>query len=141
MARWYPEADDGAWIDVPVFAQTDKAPQVSEPLIRVPAGTTIELTVEIRLDSTITVYGLLTRPAASLDSTVIAPRALRTFRFAAGAPHVLFGGSFFAGNPTNWDVAPDGRKFVMVRTPNGATEGGSLNLVLHWFDQLRAQRT
>ena len=86
MARWYPEADDGAWIDVPVFAERGKAPQVPGPLIRVPTGTTIELTLENRLDSTITVHGLLTRPADALDSTAIAPHERHTFRFAAGAP-------------------------------------------------------
>jgi len=73
------------------------------------------------------------------DSVYVVPVTTGA-EFHAGPPHVQFGGSFVAGNPTNWDVAPDGQRFVMVRTPTGATEGGSLNLVLHWFDQLRAQR-
>jgi FtsP/CotA-like multicopper oxidase with cupredoxin domain len=86
MARWYPEAEDGAWIDVPVFVEKGKAPQVPGPLIRIPAGTSVELTLENRLDSAITVHGLLTRPAEALDSTAIAPRQRHIFRFAAGAP-------------------------------------------------------
>ena len=86
MARWYPEADDGAWIDVPVFAEKGKPPQVPGPLVRIPTGTTVELTLENRLDSAITVHGLLTRPAATLDSTAIAAHERHTFRFAAGAP-------------------------------------------------------
>jgi hypothetical protein len=28
----------------------------------------------------------------------------------------------------------------MVRTPEAALEGTPLNVVLHWFDQLRSQR-
>jgi Tol biopolymer transport system component len=37
-----------------------------------------------------------------------------------------------------WDVSPDGRRFVFTRN-QGETTGRSLNIVLHWFDQLRAR--
>jgi manganese oxidase len=101
MARWHPEADDGAWVDVAVFAERGKAPQVPGPLVRVPTGTTVELTLENRLDTTITVHGLLTRPAEALDSTAIAPHGRHTFRFAAGAP----------GTYLYWaDLGPDDRR-------------------------------
>ena len=102
MARWYPEADDGAWVDVPVFAEKGKPPQVPGPLIRVPTGTTIELTVENQLDSTITLHGLLTHPASALDSTPIAPRERHTFRFAAGAPGTyLYWANLHPDDPDN----------------------------------------
>ena len=60
--------------------------------------------------------------------------------FRAGAARALFGGRFTAGNPTNWDVAPDGQGFVMVRTSEAALDGSPLEVVLHWFDQLRWKR-
>jgi Tol biopolymer transport system component len=37
-----------------------------------------------------------------------------------------------------WDVSPDGRRFVFTRS-QGESTGRSLNIVLHWFDQLRAR--
>jgi Tol biopolymer transport system component len=37
-----------------------------------------------------------------------------------------------------WDVSPDGRRFVFTRS-QGEPTGRSLNIVLHWFDQLRAR--
>ncbi len=58
----------------------------------------------------------------------------------AGAPRALFGGRFSTANTTDWDVAPDDRAFVMVRPPDAALGGTPVNIVLHWFDQLRAQR-
>ena len=58
--------------------------------------------------------------------------------FRAESPRALFGGRFATGNPTNWDVSPDGRRFVMVRAPDVAAEGTPVSLVLNWFDQLRA---
>jgi len=45
MARWYPEADDGAWAEMPVFAEEGKAPSIPGPLIRVPVGTRVRVSV------------------------------------------------------------------------------------------------
>ncbi len=90
MARWYPEADDGPWIEAPVFAEEGKPPQVPGPLIRVREGTVVDVTVRNSLpDSTLWVHGLTTRPA-SADSTPIAPGASHRFVFAAGAPGTYF---------------------------------------------------
>jgi len=64
MATWRPEADTGPAIDVAAFAERGKAPEIPGPLIRVPAGTTIIATVTNALtDSTISIHGLMTRPA------------------------------------------------------------------------------
>ncbi len=87
MARWFPEADDGPSILVPVFAEVGKAPSVPGPLIRVPTGTVVEVSIANRLtDSTIAVQGFLTRPAAARDSLPIPPGEVRKLRFTVGAP-------------------------------------------------------
>ncbi|MGH7554373.1 MAG: hypothetical protein ACREMQ_15315 [Longimicrobiales bacterium] len=53
-ARWYPESDDGPWVDVAAVSEEGGPPQIPGPLIRVPAGTTIALTMRnALLDSTI----------------------------------------------------------------------------------------
>lgn len=87
MALWRPEADDGPAIEVAAFGEEGGTPQVPGPLIRVRTGTTIVATVRNALaDSTISIHGLLTRPAAADDSIVLRPGESRTVRFAAGAP-------------------------------------------------------
>ena len=60
--------------------------------------------------------------------------------FRAGAPRALFGGRFVTGNVTNWDISPDGQRFVLVRSSDAAGPGLPMNVVLNWFDHLRAQR-
>ena len=99
--RWYPEADDGPFVEAPLFAETGHDPQVPAPLIRVPTGTILEVTVRNALtDSTVTVYGLMTHPAAGPDSITLAPGTTQTVRFAAGD----------AGTYTYWarvGVVPD----------------------------------
>ncbi len=87
MAKWYPQSATGPSVDVEVFGEEGKAPSVPGPLIRVPAGTIIEATVRNALpDSTVTIYGLETRPAATPDSFRLKPGEIRTLRFPAGAP-------------------------------------------------------
>jgi FtsP/CotA-like multicopper oxidase with cupredoxin domain len=91
LARWYPEAQPGVFVDVAAIAEEGKEPQIPAPLIRVPTGTTIVATIRNALtDSTIYMRGLVERPAASLDSVAIPPGESRTVRFAAGAPGTYF---------------------------------------------------
>jgi hypothetical protein len=71
------------------------------------------------------------------DDSVYAVPVLPGTEFRAGAPRALFADRFSTGNPTNWDVAPDGRRFVMIRRPESTAGGTPLHLVLNWFDQLR----
>lgn len=134
MARWYPEADDGAWIDVPAFAERGKAPQVPGPLIRIPAGTTVELTLENRLDSTITLHGLLTRPASVLDSTAIAPHERHTFRFAAGAPGTYL---YWAQlHPDNDDSEREQLAGAFVVDSNGVVPSDRVFVMNIWGESL-----
>jgi FtsP/CotA-like multicopper oxidase with cupredoxin domain len=102
MARWYPEASDGPFVDVAALAEEGHAPTVPGPLIRVPTGTTIVATVRNSLtDSTAWVEGMMTRPSLE-DSTAIKPGESHTFTFAAGAP----GTYIYSVEPghTNWKL-------------------------------------
>jgi FtsP/CotA-like multicopper oxidase with cupredoxin domain len=72
---------------------------VPAPLIRVPTGTTINVTVRNALaDSMVWVRGLHTRPAERFDSVGIAPGESKTLTFAAGEPGTYAYGAF-AGIP------------------------------------------
>ncbi|MEO8193288.1 MAG: multicopper oxidase domain-containing protein [Gemmatimonadales bacterium] len=95
MARWYPGAPDGPYIDVAALAEKGYAPQVPAPLIRVPAGTTILATVHNTLsDSVIWMRGLETRPGRP-DSVPVKPGETREFNFNSGEP----GTYVYAGTP------------------------------------------
>jgi len=91
LGVWQPEADSGPSAEVAVFAEETNAPQIPGPLIRVKTGTIISATVRNALtDSTISVHGLLTRPAASNDSLILRPGEVRSVTFAAGQPGTYF---------------------------------------------------
>jgi Tol biopolymer transport system component len=49
--------------------------------------------------------------------------------FSAGAPRILFRGAYLAGDGlTNYDVSPDGRRFLMVRDDDQAPAATSLTI-------------
>jgi WD40-like Beta Propeller Repeat len=57
-------------------------------------------------------------------------------RFSAPRP-VLVGHFSEGGNTSEWDVSPDGKRFVFTR--QGQTEASNkMFVVLHWFERLRA---
>lgn len=90
-ARWYPDGDGGPSLVTQVFAEPGRAPQNPGPMIRVPAGTRIQVSVRNSLrDSNLVVYGLHTRPGTTNDSLRVAPGVTREVSFLAGEPGTYF---------------------------------------------------
>jgi len=69
---WFPETHDGAGIIVHAFAEKGKPLLLPGPLIRVPEGTEIRVTIHNLIkDGPLVIHGLCTRPANGRDSIVI----------------------------------------------------------------------
>ena len=58
-------------------------------------------------------------------------------RFTAEAPRVMFEGDFLNVGGPSFDVAPDGRRFVMIKVSGQDSAPKQLNVVLNWFEELR----
>ena len=135
MARWYPEASDGPYVDVPAIAEEGKAPQIPAPLIRVPTGTIIDATIRNTLtDSTIYIRGFTTRPAKALDSIPIRPGESREIRFDAGAP----GDYAYLATPGLWDWDKFGEREAsggaIIVDPSGARPADRVFVINIWGD-------
>src|SRR5262249_12522668 len=52
--------------------------------------------------------------------------------FRAGAPHLLF-----EKVSSDYDVAPDGKRFLMLTPTTLSAESTELHVILNWFDDLR----
>jgi serine/threonine-protein kinase len=59
--------------------------------------------------------------------------------FAASVPRVLFKGSYEYtwGKVPNYDVAPDGHRFLMIQTVEPETNLGPIGIITNWFEELR----
>ena len=72
-ATWHPNAPGELAVDVPAFAEVGRAASIPGPLIRVPAGTRLRITIRNDLAERATVHGLHDHEGAR-DSVARAPR-------------------------------------------------------------------
>lgn len=89
-ARWYPEGPNAASRVVQVFAEEGRAPQVPGPMIRVPEGTAIHVSIRNRLALPLKLRGLLERPGDAAHVTEIPAGGVRELRFNAGDAGTYF---------------------------------------------------
>jgi Tol biopolymer transport system component len=60
--------------------------------------------------------------------------------FHAGQPRALFelhGARSVGSFSSEWDVAPDGKRFLVIKTPETQAAGTKLQVVENWFEELR----
>jgi manganese oxidase len=108
QADWYPEADTGPSMKVYSFAEEGKAPQVPGPLIRVPQGTQIRVTLRNLLPAVAIVHGLHQHPGDASDVVQVPAGEVREVRFSAGAAGTYqywasAGGELLGGRPFKED--------------------------------------
>jgi FtsP/CotA-like multicopper oxidase with cupredoxin domain len=90
MGTWQAEGSGGPRLDVEVFAERGRAPQAPGPLIRVPAGSELRITLRNRLNRPVLIRGLYDRSADRPDSVDLAPGAVRAVSFRATTPGTYY---------------------------------------------------
>ncbi|HUF64623.1 MAG TPA: multicopper oxidase domain-containing protein, partial [Gemmatimonadaceae bacterium] len=83
---WYPEGPRGIGRSVAAFAEVGQPLQNPGPLIRVPAGTRVVVTVRNSLSEPITLHGLGQQRGIQPDSVQVEPGGVREVRFTATEP-------------------------------------------------------
>lgn len=96
MGTWYPDGSDGGGLSVAAFGEVGKALQVPGPLIRVPLGTVVRVTVRNKLGKTLTMFGLDSIRGTSADSSRVEANDTHSFQFVASTP----GTFYYAGKTT-----------------------------------------
>ena len=87
---WHVLGDDEPGAEILAFAEEGGPLQIPGPMIRVPLGTEIDVTVTNPLDTTLVVKGLSVRKVASMDSLIVPAGASRTVRFTADVEGTYF---------------------------------------------------
>ena len=80
---WQPDGANGCTLTVNAFSEEGRPTQIPGPLVRVPAGTEVRVSVRNALTRTLWVRGFQDRAAGTLDSTEVGVGATRDFRFIA----------------------------------------------------------
>src|SRR5215469_6595166 len=73
-ANWHPDADDGSALPVLAFAEEGNLPSVPGPLIRVPEGTRLHVTVTNMTLLPAFVHGLHQHPGGQKDTITLSRR-------------------------------------------------------------------
>ncbi len=99
MTRWQPEGESGATRTVQAFAEEGQTPLIPGPLVRVPEGSDIHITVRNRLAVPFRLHGMITRPGDATAAVAVAPGALHEFRFKSGRAGTYFYWAETSGEP------------------------------------------
>lgn len=130
---WHPESEDGEAIPVYAFGEAGKPLQVPGPAIRVPLGTTIDITLHNDLAVPATLHGLHQRPGTDADVVAVAAGATRHVRFVAGAPgtYLYYGRTpdGLRGNQRLHDALLGG---ALVVDPPGPTPADRIFVLERW---------
>jgi hypothetical protein len=59
--------------------------------------------------------------------------------FSAGEPKTLFEGPYVISprSAADYDVSPDGQRFLMLKSADAAPRPEQINVVLNWFEELK----
>ena len=58
--------------------------------------------------------------------------------FDHGTPYELFDRAYYDGPNRQFDIAPDGERFLMIDTNRGAAAAAPrINIILNWFEELK----
>ena len=57
--------------------------------------------------------------------------------FSIDVPEELFEDNFYSGQSHNFDISPDGKRFVMIYNKLNTANVQNYRLVLNWFDELQ----
>jgi len=85
-ALWYPEGKDGPSILIAAFGEAGGPARAPGPMVRVPAGTEMRITVHNTLATPMRLWGLQDRSEAAIDSIVIPAGTTKLFQFRADIP-------------------------------------------------------
>jgi manganese oxidase len=113
--EWHPDRDTDPGVVVRAFGEEGKPLQIPGPLIRVPAGTEIRVSVRNTFsDSTLIVHGLAAPNAtAGTDTIHVKPGELRDVRFVANVPGTYYyrarTSTGFAASQLNGAIIVDGK--------------------------------
>lgn len=140
--EWRYLGDDRPGVEVLAFREISRDPENPGPLIRVPLGTEVRVSIANPLDVPLVVHGLSTRRVAEMDSLVVPPGEEREARFVADVE----GTYYYWGTTTRSRLAfevPDSRLFedsqlggALIVDPPGAIPGRDRVMVLSiWFER------
>lgn len=97
---WHPEAADGQGVETYSLAEEGHAAQIPAPLVRVPQGTKLHVSVHNTLPIAVLIHGLDQHPGNEKNVMQLAPGETKEASFSAGEPGTYaYSASIAPGTP------------------------------------------
>jgi manganese oxidase len=139
LGTWYPDGDNAPGAAVPAFAEAGAPPQIPVPLIRVPAGTAVSVTLRNALrGATLVVHGLNAHPPAdpAADTLQLAPGATRQTRLRLDTPGTYYYWGTTTGRLLGGRMHEDAQLSgaIVVDEPGRPAPAGRIFVIGMWGD-------
>lgn len=133
-SAWRPEGADDPEVPILAFAERGKSPSVPGPLVRVPVGTAVILSLRNRADSAIVIGGLRPGTDAARDTVQLAAGATREVRYTLGTSGTYFYWGAFRGTTAGDRLWKDSQLngAIVVDAP-GASMADHILVLSEWF--------
>ena len=133
-SAWKPEGVDDPEVPILAFAERGKAPSVPGPLLRVPLGTEIVLSLRNRSDSALVIGGLRPASTGGGDTVQLAAGATRELRYRIGTAGTYYYWGAFLGTTAGDRLWKDSQLngAIVVDPPSGSTRDHIL-VLSEWF--------
>ena len=140
---FYPEDESGPSLRVFAFAERGKQLQIPGPMIRIPQGTRIHITVHNLITRDVLIHGMHTRPGKNDDTLEVPGGATRDVTFSAGAPGAYYywataGGYTLGGRPYKEDSQLHG---AFIVDPRRTVAPDRVFVIGMWRDRQLAQES
>lgn len=132
---WAPEGAEGPQLTTAAFGEAGRPLQTPGPLIRVPAGTEVRVTIGNRLAAPLWVYGLGAVRGLRSDSIEIAPGATRTVAFRAAEVGTFYYAARSAAPQLDARFSDDSQLggVIVVDPPGGTPAEDRIFAISGWF--------
>jgi FtsP/CotA-like multicopper oxidase with cupredoxin domain len=128
-ARWFPSGNERPSLEVAAFGEVGRAPTVPAPLIRVPVGASVAITLTNHLPDTLLVAGL--RDPRTRDTLVVAPGTTATTRFRADRPG-LYGYSGRTRGTARWPGGGGGQLHGVIAVDSAGAPPDRIIAITGW---------
>ena len=133
-SAWKPEGQGDAEVPILAFAERGQSPLVPGPLIRVPQGTAVILTLRNRSDSALVIGGLRRDTKGVVDTVQLAAGAVRELRFTLNTSGLTSYWGAFAGTTPDDRLWKDSQlNGAIVVDPPGPNMRDRILVISEWF--------
>ena len=133
-SAWKPEGDNDPEVPILAFAEAGKGPVVPGPMIRVPQGTEVRLTLRNRVDTSVTIGGLRPGVSPATDTLTIAAGQSRELRYRLETPGSYFYWGAFGGTTLTDRLWKDSQlNGAIIVDPPGGSPPDHVFLISEWF--------